>query len=105
MEEGVTKVISQGSQWEELTRQAPYLVVFLVFVIYVLRYLQRLNVDHKQELQKIGENHARDLGGIIDQSGKREDRLAAAFERNTAIQARVLERLHEPDPEDPRRRA
>jgi hypothetical protein len=98
MEDVASRIVEAPGAWDIIVQNAPYLVVFLGFTIWVMRHIREINDAARHEVKATHEEHAKDLVGMMEQSAKREDRLSVAFERNTRIMSRVLERLHEPDP-------
>ncbi len=84
--------------WNALATQAPLVAIFLAYTIWCMRWMQDMAKAGRLQIDELHRDHARDIAALIEQSGKREERLTRAFERNYAIQARVLERLREQDP-------
>jgi len=114
LQDVAAKVIdaAPGGPWNDLFKTSPFIAALVVSWGYVLKFIQKMNEDHKKEIMAMGEQrkeemkeigvaHADSLKSLIAETSKREDRLSLSFDRNTRVMSRVLERMREPDPPGP----
>lgn len=101
IQDTASKIIEAPGALDTIIQQTPFLAVFLGFAVWVMKLIQGINKDARVEVTAAHEEHAKDLAVLVEAAARREDRLARAFERNTSIQSRLMEKLKISDPPEP----